>query len=178
MRQPTITAVESTWVQVQLKARPAKHLVRENWDWTIFEVIRLRTDSSLTGVGETMSYYTWGRGSPAAFERVKGRTPFELLWDDSLGAGLQMAVYDLAAKAAGVPLYRLLGAKVRDWCPLSWWAMDMTEQDWIGEVEEALSLGYLSAKFKARPWRDFVAILAAVADRVPTDFRFDADFNG
>jgi L-alanine-DL-glutamate epimerase-like enolase superfamily enzyme len=178
VKQPLITGVEKAWVQVPLRSRPAKHLVRENWDWTVFEVLRLRTDAGLTGIGETMVYYTWGRVRPEQIERVKGQSPFDLLWDDSLGAGLQMAVYDLAAKAAGVPLHRLLGAKVRDWCPLSWWAMDMPAQDWAGEVEEALSLGYLSAKFKARPWRDFVAILATVADKVPTDFRFDADFNG
>lgn len=178
MKQPLITEVEKTWVEVPLKRRPARHLVRENWDWTVFEIIRLRTDTELTGVGETMVYYTWGRVLPEQVQRVKGCSPFDLLWDDSLGAGLQMAVYDLAAKAAGVPLYRLLGTKIRDWCPLSWWAMDMPAEDWVGEVEEAISLGYLSAKFKARPWRDFVACLATVAGKVPTDFRFDADFNG
>ena len=48
------------------------------------------------------------------------------MWDDSLGAGLQMALFDAAGKAAGVPCYRLLGQKVREWCPISWWWIDMS----------------------------------------------------
>ena len=38
------------------------------------------------------------------------RNPAELLGDDSLGAGLQMALYDVVGKALEVPAYRLLAA--------------------------------------------------------------------
>lgn len=177
MKAPIITDVERTWVEVPMKVRHDRHLTRENWDWTVFEILRLRTDTDLVGYGETMCYYTWGRVPDAQVERVKGRSPFEFLWDDTLGAGLQMAIYDLAGKALGVPCYRLLGPKVRDWCPISWWTNDMTTEDWLEEMREALSLGYLSAKLKARPWRDFRAQIEALAAIVPSDFRFDADFN-
>lgn len=177
MASPIIRAVERTWVSVPLKTRHARHLTRENWDWTVFEILRLRTDCGLTGIGETMCYYTWGRVPPAQIQRVIGRSPFEFLWDDRLGAGLQMACFDLAGKAAGVPCHRLLGAQVRDACPVSWWANDMSTEDWCDEVREALSLGYLSAKLKARPWRDSLAQMRALAAIVPSDFRFDADFN-
>jgi len=108
---------------------------------------------------------------------VIGRSPFELLWDDGLGWGVQMAVYDLAAKAMDVPCYRLLGRKVRDWCPISWWTNCMSLEDWVEEMHEAVSLGYTSAKLKARPWRDLVNDMHAVADVVPSGFQFDADFN-
>lgn len=178
MKNLIIKDVERTWVSVPLKPRHARHLTRENWDWTVFEILRLHTNSELVGYGETMCYYTWGKVPQAQVERVKGRSPFEFLWDDSLGAGLQMAIYDLAGKALGVPAYRLLGSKVRDWCPVSWWSNDMSTEDWVDEIREALSLGYLSAKLKARPWRDFVAQIETLARIVPSDFRFDADFNG
>ncbi len=178
MKSPLITHVERTWVEVPLKPRHARHLTRENWDWTVFEVLRVETDAGLTGVGETMCYYTWGRVPQAQVERVLGRSPFEFLWEDSLGAGLQMALWDLAGKALGVPCYRLLGPKVRDWAPISWWSNDMSTVDWQQEIREALSLGYLSAKLKARPWRDFVGQIEALAALVPSDFRFDADYNG
>jgi len=178
MVAPVIRAVERTWVSVPLRPRHARHLTRENWDWTVFEILRLRTDSALVGIGETMCYYTWGRVPQAQVDRVIGHSPFEFLWDDSLGAGLQMACFDLAGKAVGVPCHRLLGAQVRTGCPVSWWANDMSTEDWCEEVREALSLGYLSAKLKARPWRDYLAQMAVLAGLVPSDFRFDADFNG
>jgi len=178
MAPPIIRDVERTWVSVPLKPRHARHLTRENWDWTVFEIIALRTDSDLTGIGETMCYYTWGKVPQEQVDRVVGHSPFEFLWDDDLGAGLQMAIYDLAAKALEVPVYRLFGPKVRDWCPVSWWSNDMSTEDWADEIREALSLGYLSAKLKARPWRDYAAQVAHLETLVPSDFRFDADFNG
>jgi L-alanine-DL-glutamate epimerase-like enolase superfamily enzyme len=177
MHSPIIKEVERTWVEVPLKTRHDHHLTRENWDWTVFEILRLRTDTDLVGYGETMIYYTWGRVPQAQIERVIGHSPFEFLWDDALGAGLQMAVWDLAGKALGQPCYKLMGAKVRDWCPVSWWTNDMSPEDWMDEIREALSLGYMSAKLKARPWRDFSAYVAAMSQIVPSDFRFDADFN-
>lgn len=178
MKVPKITKVERVWVSVPLKERHARHLTRENWDWTVFEVLRLYTDSTLVGYGETMCYYTWGRVPDEQAERVVGHSPFEFLWDDSLGAGLQMAMYDLAGKVLEVPCYCLLGNKVRDWCPISWWTNDMPTEDWLEEMREAMSLGYLSAKLKARPWRDFLSQMNSLAAIVPSDFRFDADFNG
>jgi L-alanine-DL-glutamate epimerase-like enolase superfamily enzyme len=53
----------------------------------------------------------------------------------------------------------------------------MSTEDWADEIQEALSLGYMSAKLKARPWRDFATQIETLAAMVPADFRFDADFN-
>ncbi len=177
MNAPVIREVERTWVSVPLKPRHARNLTRENHDWTVMEILRVYTDSELVGYGETMCYYTWGKVPQEQVDRVIGRSPFEFLWDDRLGAGLQMAIYDLAGKAMGVPCYRLLGPKVRDWCPVSWWSNDMPTDDWTEEIGEALSLGYMSAKLKARPWRDFIGQIEALAEIVPSGFEFDADFN-
>lgn len=177
MNHLIIEEVERTWVSVPLKPRHERHLTRENWDWTVFEILRVHTDADLVGYGETMVYYTWSRVPEEQIERVIGSSPFEFLWEDGLGAGLQMAIYDLAGKALGVPCYKLFGPKLRDWCPISWWANDMPTEDWSEEVREALSLGYMSAKLKARPWRDFAAQMEALGEVVPSGFRFDADFN-
>lgn len=177
MNSLIIREVERTWVNVPFKPRHARHLTRENPDWTVFEILRLHTNSELVGYGETMCYYTWSQVPDEQVQRVTGHSPFEFLWDDRLGAGLQMAIYDLAGKALGVPCYKLLGPKVRDWCPISWWTNDMSLEDWSDEMREALSLGYMSAKLKARPWRDFIGFIEELAKIVPSDFRFDADFN-
>jgi L-alanine-DL-glutamate epimerase-like enolase superfamily enzyme len=101
-----------------------------------------------------------------------------MMWDDSLGAGLQMALFDLAARRLDVPLYRLLGQKVRDWCPLSWWSIDMPPEDFAAEAKSALAHGYTSYKLKARPWFDIREQVRAVCAVVPPTFHLDVDFNG
>jgi len=173
-----ILDVERTWVHVPLKPRHDRHLTRENWNWPVQEILHVTTNSDLVGIGETMPYYTWRRVPQEQIERVKGQSPFDLLWDARLGAGLQMAMWDLAGKALGLPCYKLMGQKVRDWCPLSWWSMDMSLEDWQDEVREAVNLGYLSAKLKARPWRDFVGQMRVLSEIVPAEFAIEGDFNG
>ena len=50
------------------------------------------------GYGETLPHYTWGRVTDEAIARVKGGNG-GLLGDDSLGAGLQMVLYEPVGKA-------------------------------------------------------------------------------
>ena len=172
-----ITGVERIPVDVGYNPRPDKHMARELWNWSISEVIRLTTDSSVVGFGETLPHYTWGKVTEEAVAKVIGKNPMELLWDDSLGAGLQMAVWDAAGKAADVPCYRLIGAKAREECPISWWAIDMPPEDWAGEAKDAVEQGYTSFKLKARPWFDIVAQVKAICEAVPSYFKLDIDFN-
>lgn len=152
-------------------------MARELWNWSISEVVRLETDAGIVGWGETLPHYTWGRVTDEAVAKATGRNPFELLWDDSLGAGLQMAVWDVAGKAAGVPCYRLIGAKARDECPISWWAIDMPPEDWAAEARDAVEAGYTCFKLKARPWWDIVKQVETICAGVPSWFKLDVDFN-
>jgi galactonate dehydratase len=46
----------------------------------------------IVGYGETILYYTWQTVTDEAIARVVGRNPVLHLSDDSLGAGLQMAL--------------------------------------------------------------------------------------
>ena len=134
-------------------------------------VYRLETDDGLVGYGE-------GRGKTPDPEGLIGRNPFAAIYDDSLGLGPQMAMLDLAGKAAGVPAHALLGVKLRDRCPISWWDIDMPPEDWAAEAEESVRRGHTSFKMKARPWFDIFAQVEAVSQVVPADYKFDIDFNG
>src|SRR5258706_3413515 len=106
-----ITSIERIPVDVGYNPRPEKHMARELWNWCISEVIRVTLEDGNVGYGETLPHYTWGKVSSEAEQRALGKNPFELLWDDSLGAGLQMAIWDAAGKAARVACYRVTGPK-------------------------------------------------------------------
>ncbi len=172
-----ITSVERIPVDAGHRPRASRHMQRKIANWSIIEVCKVTTDTGLVGWGETIPHYTWGAVSDAAVERVSGRNPAELLWDDSIGAGLQQAMFDLTSQALDVPVYRLFGPKVRDWCPLAWWCWDMPPEVWAEEVKEAVAGGYTSFKFKARPWFDLVAQVEAISAVTPDHVSFDLDFN-
>jgi len=69
MRTLRITDATVTRVAVPLKPRHDRHLTRENWDWTVFEIVRLATDCELEGIGETMVFYNGGAVSEKSARR-------------------------------------------------------------------------------------------------------------
>ncbi len=149
------------------------------WQWQIVEIIRVTTDDGSIGYGETLPHYTWGKVSDEAIERVRGRNPAEFLGVDSLGSGLQMAIYDVVGKALEVPVHRLLNLdKVRDWCPIAWWNTKMGPEDLAGEAQDAVKAGYIFHKFKTRPWIDVYEQVEAISAVTPAHYRLDMDWNG
>ncbi|WP_020579773.1 mandelate racemase/muconate lactonizing enzyme family protein [Actinopolymorpha alba] len=147
------------------------------WEWSVIEIIRISTDAGITGYGETLLHYSWGRVPDEAVARLRGRNPADFLGDDSLGPGLQMAVYDVVGKALGVPISALLGQRVREWCPIAWWNTKMPPRALAEEAREAVAAGYLFHKFKARPWFDVYEQVAAISAETPPDYRLDIDWN-
>jgi L-alanine-DL-glutamate epimerase-like enolase superfamily enzyme len=174
-----ITGVERITLDVPFTPRCAQWNALLVWNWCVVEIIRLRTNArEITGYGETLPHYTWGRVSDDAIARVKGKNPAELLGDDRLGAGLQMAIYDAVGKSLGVPVYRLLNLpKVREWCPLAWWNTKMPPEALAEEAKEALAAGYTAHKFKARPFIDVLQQVEAISAVTPANYRLDIDWN-
>jgi L-alanine-DL-glutamate epimerase-like enolase superfamily enzyme len=134
-----IEDVSFTRVQNPFAARHADHMPRLSGDWSLVEICTVTLESGVVGVGETIVQYTWGRVPPGAAERVRGRTAFECLWDDSLGCGLQMAIWDAAGKQAGVPCHALFGQQVRSAAPMSWWCLDFSPEEWVEEARLAFA---------------------------------------
>ena len=134
-------------------------------------VYRLTTDKGIVGYGDC-------QGGRWEVEHLVGRNPFEIMHDDSIGFGPQVAAFDAAGKTAGVPVHALLGPKLRQRSPVSWWDIDMPPADWAAEAKESIKRGYTCFKMKARPWRDIVEQVATVGKVVTPDYKFDVDFNG
>lgn len=147
-------------------------------DWSVVELCKVTTTSGVVGIGETLPHYTWGQSGDEQFNRVRERNLFDFLMDDSLGAGLQMALFDAAGKLLEVPCHRLMGTQYRESCPVSWWAQDMKPEEWAAEAKTAEAQGFTNIKVKARPWFDIDQQLAAVCEAVSPYFKLDADFNG
>ena len=115
-----IKRIKLTYLDIPFTPHSGKHLQYWIPDWRISQICKITLDSGQLGWGETIPNYTWCRVPDNIAERVVGRHPAEVMWDDSLGAGVQLALFDVVGKTEKGPVYRLLNTKVRDWCPISW----------------------------------------------------------
>ena len=176
-RELTVTRIDRVTVRVPYRDVPARNMARELPHWKYSEIFTVYLQSGHRGYGETLLYYTWGRTEDSDVERARGRNAATLMWDDSLGAGLQMALFDAVARACDVPIHRLLGSQVHDRTPLSWWNIDTYPEDMAADCKEAYQQGYLAYKTKGRPWFDIYDQMDAAVKEVPPEFKIDMDFN-
>ena len=176
-RHLVVDKVETVTVKLPYRDAPNRAMSRELPHWRYVEIFRVFLKSAKVGIGETLLYYTWGVSNAENIKQVLGKNAAEHMWDDGIGAGLQIALFDAVAKTLEVPIHRLLGRKVHERTPLSWWNIDMAVDDMASECTEALRKGYLSYKTKGRPWFDIWKQVDTAAKAVPEAFKIDMDFN-
>lgn len=124
-----ITDIRATTVTVPLEAA-LRHSNGTHWGRFVRTVVEVETDEGITGLGEMGG---GGVSAEAAFAGLKsylvGHDPFDLnrmryaicnptasLYNNrtQLHAALEFACLDIIGKKLGVPVYQLLGGKVRD----------------------------------------------------------------
>lgn len=131
--------------------------------------LRLTTDTGLTGVGEaTLEWqertvqtlcHEWVEG------RVLGRDPFDIeaiiggmIRDQYQGgatvmtaiSGVEIALWDIVAKACKLPIYRLLGGRCHERIPAyanGWYGGARTPAQFAERAKEAVARGYRALKF-------------------------------
>ena len=169
------------------------HAYRTNW---VF--VKVMTDSGLYGVGEATLEYREPTVVQAIMELERylvGKDPhnIEAFWHDtcrdaywrggvvlmSALAGVEMALWDIKGKDLGVPVYKLLGGKVRDSVKCyanGWFAGAKTPEEFAGKAKIAVENGFSGLKWdpfgKAylnidpRSLNDALDCVAAVKDAV------------
>ncbi|MCO6456970.1 MAG: mandelate racemase/muconate lactonizing enzyme family protein [Pirellulaceae bacterium] len=172
-----VTDIERVTVCVPYRAVPQRNMDRELPHWRYAEIFTVHLAGGQRGYGETLLYYTWRASQDEDVQRAMGKNAAAIMWDDSLGAGLQMALFDAVARALDVPIHHLLGHQVHERTPLSWWNIDTSAQDMASECQEALRQGYLAYKTKGRPWFDLWEQVEVATKVVPEEFKIDMDFN-
>ena len=140
------------------------HAYRTNW---VF--VKVITDSGLYGVGEATLEYR----EPTVVEAIKelerylvGKEPhnIEAFWHDayrdaywrggvvlmSALAGVEMALWDIKGKDLGVPVYQLLGGKVRDSVKCyanAWFAGAKKPEEFAQKAKIAVKNGFSGLKW-------------------------------
>ena len=129
-----ITDIRPTTVTVPLEA-PIRHANGAHWGRFVRTIVEVDTDEGITGLGELggggesaeamlrgLKAYLVGH-DPFALEamRFKICNPTASLYNNrtQLHAALEFACLDIIGKKLGVPVYQLLGGKLRDQVPFA-----------------------------------------------------------
>lgn len=91
---------------------------------------------------------------------------------------LETAALDWKARQLGVPLWRVLGAQVRDRVRVEYWSGFRTPQGAARVTADAVRLGFLGLKLKADTGLDVAGVTRAVFDTAGPDFHLNIDPNG
>ena len=179
---PRVTDVQRITILNPFRSDVAKWFSISANHCQVIEIVIVETDDpNIIGYGETMIDYiaVSHKVTDQGIQRVKGHEVSEFMFDDSVGAGLQMALLDATGKALEVPVHALFEKTVvRESCPVSWWNMEAPAEVLAVEAELAISKGYLSHKIKARPWFDIYEQIQAIDAVTPANYQIDIDWNG
>src|SRR6267142_117554 len=159
-------------------------------------IVRLTSDSGHVGYGYSNSSPHMGstfESLPAELERFKphvlGKDAFaieaiHMALDRSLTgasqakAGIDCALHDLCARSLGIPLYNLLGGKVRDRVPILRIIPIKSPADMADNAEKLVAQGYRYLKIKVHGEVDLdVARVKAIRERVGNEIRLTIDAN-
>jgi muconate cycloisomerase len=163
-----ITAIETIPVRVPIHARLAIRAKGGTHSVSPFLLVKVHTDEGVTGLGEVSCTPRWSgedqvtaahfiatifepllRGEdPRQIDALTRRMRNALFGHPFTKAALEMALWDIAGKVAGLPVYRLLGGPVRDSVPTKW-SISGVEPKRAAEIAVwAVEQGFRSMKVK------------------------------
>ncbi len=195
-----ITRIETIPVCVPLKpslairsGRGGAHTVSP------FLLVKVHTDAGITGIGEASCTPRWSgedqaTGShlirayleplligedPTDLQRVTEKFRLAFAANYFTKAAVEMALWDIAGKAAGKPVYQLLGGKVREFVKTKWSVSGLEPAKAADIAKWAVEQGFNAMKVKVgiEPDGD-VARVKAVRDAIGPNIKLGVDANG
>ena len=193
-----ITRIETIPVSVPLKKGLSAKTTHGEHATSLFVLVRVHTDQGLVGLGEATISALWSgetQGSTVAAIRdyiapqLVGKDPrditaarramdFIIKLNPFTKAAVEMALWDIAGKAVGLPVYQMLGGKVRDKIriKLVLWAFDIPAVRKMAELFLGWGVSCLKVKVGLDPESD-IARVRAVRDMVGPDMAMTIDAN-
>ncbi|NJN17760.1 MAG: mandelate racemase/muconate lactonizing protein [Oscillochloris sp.] len=194
-----ITQIETIPVQVPINQERAVRGGRGAHTVSPFVLLRVHTDTELIGLGEVSCTPIWSGedqmtaihcihtylgpqligNDPTEVERLTARMNRVLAGNVFTKAGIEMALWDLVGKVAGLPLYRIFGGPVRDEVPTKFSVSGLEPAQAARIAAWAVEQGFRTMKVKVgiEPDQD-VARVRAVRAAVGPDVRLGVDANG
>jgi len=188
-------------VPVQIPINPERAIRGSLGAHTVspFLLVKIHTDEGIVGLGEVSCTPIWSgedqvtaahficdylapalQGEdPAQIERLTARMRYRLAANPFTKAGVEMALWDILGKAAGLPLYRLWGGPVRDFVPTKFSVSGLDPGKAAELAVWAVAKGFRTMKVKVGidPEGD-IARVRAVRQAIGPDVRLGVDANG
>ena len=193
-----ITRIEAVPVNVPLKPGMTTKTSHGEHATSPYVIVRIHTDEGLVGLGEATVAPRWsGETSPGCVAIIHGLIAPALTGEDPTRinhlrrriesvirlnpftkAAVEMALWDLAGKAAGVPIYQLLGGKVRDEMPIRMVVGSIDIAQAVALARQFLDRGVKCLKVKVGldPDQDFERV-RAIRELAGPDIPISVDAN-
>ena len=194
-----ITRIETIPVNVPISPERIIRSGRGSHTVSPFLLVRIHTDEDIEGLGEVSCTPIWSGEDqvtaahfidrilaplltgqdPTQIERLMAAVNAAVANNPFTKAGIEMALWDILGKVAGLPLYRLLGGPVRDRVKTKFSVSGLAPEQAAAIAAWAVDQGFDTMKVKVGldPAED-VARVAAVRAAIGPDVRLGVDANG
>jgi muconate cycloisomerase len=164
-----------------------------------FLIVRVHTDEGIVGIGEASCTPRWSGedqftgahliktyleplligNDPTCVEALYAKFRIAFAGNYFTKAAVEMALWDIAGKAAERPVYELLGGKVRDEVATKWSVSGLEPLKAATIAQWAIEQGFKAMKVKVgiEPESDFQRV-SAVRDAIGPGIKLGVDANG
>src|SRR6059058_483296 len=164
-----ITGIETIPIRVPVKPELAIRSGRGgSHTLSPFLIVKVHTDEGVVGIGEASCTPRWSGEDqftgahlirtyleplligedPVAVESLTQKFRLAFAANYFTKAAVEMALWDIAGKAAGKPVYELLGGKVREFVPTKWSVSGRDPEPSAEIARWAIGSGFKKCKVK------------------------------